>query len=205
VNVVFDFGAVLFTWRPVDLIAECFPARAATPAQAGHLAHEVFGYVDWQAFDAGTLAMDVVVARTAARLELDAKVLGDLVGSIDGRLEPMAPSVALLEQLHGLPGVHLYFLSNMPEPYARALEQRHAFLDRFKGGIFSGDVHLIKPDPAIYQLLQTRHALAPTQTVFIDDLLGNIQAARAQGWHGIHFESAEQVRAELRTLGISGI
>ncbi len=204
-NVVFDFGAVLFTWRPVDLIAECFPARAATPAQAGHLAHEVFGHADWQAFDAGTMAIDVVVARTAARLDLDAKVLGELVGSIDGRLEPLQDSVALLEQLHGLPGVRLYFLSNMPEPYARALEQRHAFLGRFQGGIFSGDVHLIKPDPAIYQLLQTRHTLEPAQTVFIDDLLGNVQAARAQGWGGIHFASAEQVRTELRALGISGI
>ena len=27
-NVVFDFGAVLFTWRPLDLVAECFPDRA---------------------------------------------------------------------------------------------------------------------------------------------------------------------------------
>ncbi|APW41808.1 HAD family hydrolase [Rhodoferax saidenbachensis] len=202
-NVVFDFGAVLFTWRPVDLITECFPARAGTPAQAGHLAHEVFGHADWQAFDAGLMAMDVVVARTAARLDLDAQVLGDLVGSIDDRLEPMAPSVALLEQLHGLPDVHLYFLSNMPEPYARALEQRHSFLDRFNGGIFSGDVGLAKPDPAIYQLLQTRHALVPAQTVFIDDLLGNIEAAQTQGWHGIHFKSAAQVTQALQALGVA--
>ena len=43
-NVVFDFGAVLFTWRPVDLMMECFPQRAATRAEAGHLAHEVFGH-----------------------------------------------------------------------------------------------------------------------------------------------------------------
>ena len=202
-NVVFDFGAVLFTWRPVDLITECFPQRAATPAQAGHLAHEVFGHADWQAFDAGLMAMDVVVARTAARLDLDAQVLGDLVGSIDDRLEPMAPSVALLEQLHVLPDVRLYFLSNMPEPYARALEQRHTFLDRFKGGIFSGDVGLAKPDPAIYQLLQTRHALVPAQTVFIDDLLGNIEAAQAEGWHGIHFKSAAQVTQALQALGVA--
>lgn len=202
-NLVFDFGAVLFTWRPVDLMAECFPQRAATPAQAGHLAHAVFGHADWQAFDAGTLSMDAVVARTAARLDLDVQVLGQLVGSIDSRLEPMRESVALLEQLHGLQGVHLYFLSNMPVPYARALEQRHAFLARFQGGIFSGDVQLTKPDPAIYQLLQTRHALEPAQTVFIDDLLGNVQAARAQGWHGIHFQSAQQVCSELIALGVT--
>ena len=39
-NVVFDFGAVLFTWRPIDLVTECFPERAPTPALAGHLAQK---------------------------------------------------------------------------------------------------------------------------------------------------------------------
>ena len=62
---------------------------------------------------------------------------------------------------------------------------------------------LIKPEPAIYQLLQTRYALEPTQTVFIDDLLGNIEAAQAHGWHGIHFKTAEQVGRELQALGIA--
>ena len=59
----------------------------------------------------------------------------------------------------------------MPAPYARTLERLHDFLGDFDGGIFSGDVLLIKPEPAIYQLLQTRYALEPAKTVFIDDLL----------------------------------
>ena len=33
-NIVFDFGAVLFDWQPVQLVAQHFPERAATPAQA---------------------------------------------------------------------------------------------------------------------------------------------------------------------------
>jgi len=204
-NVVFDFGAVLFTWRPVDLIAETFPERAATPAQAGHLAHAVFSHADWQGFDRGVLAMDTVIERTARRLDLNAKSLGALVESIGDRLTPIDTTVALLEQLHAQASVRLYFLSNMPLPYARVLEQRHGFLKRFQGGIFSGDVLLIKPEAAIYQLLQTRYALEPAQTVFIDDLLGNVEAAQAQGWQGIHFKSAQQATQELQALGLSKI
>jgi putative hydrolase of the HAD superfamily len=71
--------------------------------------------------------------------------------------------------------------------------------------VFSGDVLLIKPEPAIYQLLQTRYALDPAQTIFIDDLLGNIEAARAQGWHGIHFKNAAQVTSDLQALGLDKI
>ncbi|MDZ7938215.1 MAG: HAD family phosphatase [Rhodoferax sp.] len=211
-NVVFDFGAVLFTWRPVDLVAECFPERASTPALAGHLAHEVFGHADWQAFDRGTATMAEVIDRTVVRLGLDRKALTTLVEGIGGRLVPMPDSIALLHRLKALrtaqqaegqaDALKLYFLSNMPVPYARTLEQSHVFLKEFDGGIFSGDVLLIKPEPAIYQLLQNRYALEPTKTVFIDDLLGNIEAARTQDWHGVHFKNAGQVSQALQALGI---
>jgi putative hydrolase of the HAD superfamily len=211
-NVVFDFGAVLFTWRPLDLVAECFPDRAGTPALAGHLAHEVFGHADWQGFDRGMVTMPEVIDRTVARLGLDSVALTTLVEGIGERLVPMPESIALLDRLHALRAeqkakgaepLNLYFLSNMPVPYARSLERLHAFLNEFDGGIFSGDVLLIKPEPAIYQLLQTRYALNSAQTIFIDDLLGNIEAARAQGWHGIHFKNAEQVSHGLQALGIA--
>jgi putative hydrolase of the HAD superfamily len=210
-NVVFDFGAVLFTWRPVDLMMECFPERAATRAEAGHLAHEVFGHAEWQAFDRGTIAMPDVVAQVAQRVGLDATVLGALVESIGERLTPMPDSVALLERLVALRAqraaqggapLRLYYLSNMPVPYARTLERMNAFMQEFDGGIFSGDELLIKPEPAIYQRLQTRYALEPAKTVFLDDLLPNIQAAKNEGWHGIQFHTAQQATEELQALGL---
>lgn len=202
-NLVFDFGAVLFTWKPAELLADRFPRQAGDAAAAAQLAQAVFGHPDWHNFDRGAMAMNTVVARTAERLALDPQVFGDFVAGIGEQLAPMPPTVALLEQLHRLrsrqPGLRLYYLSNMPEPYARALEQRHAFLQCFDGGIFSGDVLHIKPDPAIYRLLQDRYTLEPAQTVFIDDLLPNVQAARALGWQGIHFESAEQLHTHINT------
>lgn len=213
-NVVFDFGAVLFTWRPVDLMMECFPQRAASRAEAGHLAHEVFAHAEWQAFDRGTVSMPDVIAQVAQRVGLDATVLGRLVESIGERLMPMPESVALFEQLVALRArraatggepVRLYYLSNMPVPYARTLERMNPFLKEFDGGIFSGDALLIKPEPAIYQRLQTRYALEPSKTVFLDDLLPNIQAAQTEGWYGIHFHSAQQATQALQALGLSEI
>jgi len=206
-NVVFDFGAVLITWHPVDLVAECFPQQADTLPHAGHLAHAIFSHADWQAFDRGTLSTDAVIDRTVARLDLDPVGFKALVEGMGERLIPVQETLALVHRLTALraqrraqggPPIGLYFLSNMPEPYARALEQSHAFIKDFDGGIFSGDVQHIKPEPEIYQLLQTRYALEPARTVFIDDLLGNVQAAHAQGWHGIHFQSASQLAQELQ-------
>ena len=200
-NFVFDFGAVLFTWKPADLMAQCFPQRAGTPEAAAELAHAMFAHADWNGFDQGVVEMDALIQRTSARLDLDAAVLGELVEHIGERLQPIPGTVALLEQLHKLRSQHadlrLYYLSNMPRPYARELERRHAFLQCFDGGIFSSDVLHIKPYPEIYQLLQARFALAPAQTLFIDDLLPNVIAARGQGWHAVQFESPEQLQADI--------
>ena len=202
-NVVFDFGAVLFTWRPAEILAEVFPARAATPQQAAQLAQDWFGHADWQDFDRGLLEMDAVVQRVAHRLDLDPARVQALVASIGARLRPMTETLEVMQALHaqrvaghGVRG--LYFLSNMPRPYARELEQQHAFLRCFDGGVFSGDVRLSKPDAAIYQLLQSRYHLAPERTVFIDDLPTNVAAAQALGWQGIHFSSAAQLAEALR-------
>lgn len=210
-NIVFDFGAVLFSWQPLELVAESFPALASTPAQAGHLAHQVFGHADWQAFDRGRANLEEIMDRTVARLGLERVAVAHLMERIGERLVPIADTVTLLRTLQDLRAqkresvaepLKLYFLSNMPAPYARTLERRHDFLANFDGGIFSGDVQLIKPEPAIYQLLQTRYALEPAKTVFIDDLLTNVQAAQALGWQGIHFQSASQLALELQNFNL---
>lgn len=203
-NLVFDFGAVLVDWQPAQLLAEHFPDLTATPQAAQHLARSLFGHADWHAFDRGQITLEMVVRRTAQRLALPPGPLGALVAGIGERLRPLQDSVAVLAELAGrrrLRGdVRLYFLSNMPLPYARTLEQKHAFLQWFDGGIFSGDVQHIKPEPAIYQLLQARYALAPAQTLMIDDLKGNVDAACALGWEGIQFVSAQQLRTNLADL-----
>jgi putative hydrolase of the HAD superfamily len=206
-NIVFDFGAVLFTWKPGALLLQTFPGQVHTLEQAAQLAHQVFGHPDWHDFDSGVLDADVVIARTAKRLDLPLEPMGALVHGIGERLTPIAETVAVLQQLHqrrqagdGITG--LYFLSNMPVPYARFLEKQHAWMRWFDGGIFSGDVLHIKPDPVIYQLLQSRYSLVPELTVFIDDLKANVKAAQLLGWQGIHFDSPQQLRADLALLGL---
>ncbi len=143
--------------------------------------------------------------RTAVRLDLPPGLLSAMLASIPGYLAPIEVTVKLLAELKarqaGEPDLRLYFLSNMPMPFARALEARHAFLSWFDGGIFSGDVGLAKPDPAIFELTESRHDLRPASTVFIDDHLANVEAARARGWSAIHCLSPAELRsAVLRHL-----
>lgn len=189
-NIVFDFGAVLFKWQPAELIARSFPAEAATDSAARLLAQRIFHHPDWQAFDSGLVVLDTVIAQTAKRLRLEPAAVRSLMEPIGEQLAPIEANVELLAQLRDRRQTHrdvrLYFLSNMPMPYARALERRHGFLQWFDGGIFSGDVKLGKPDPAIFNLLASRYTLEPVDTLFIDDMPVNVEAAAALGWQTIH-------------------
>ncbi len=188
-NVVFDFGAVLFTWQPNVLVREYFPDHAATDEAATLLAKSLFSHPDWQAFDAGTVSMHATIERAQQRTDLPICQLRNLVNDIGTRLAPIDSSVQVLRSLHQRRAagedLKLYFLSNMPEPYARTLEAKHEFISWFDDGIFSGDVKLIKPDAAIYAMANKRFGLQG-RTVFIDDLQANIEASQAHGWHGVH-------------------
>ena len=201
-NIAFDFGAVLFDWQPAQLVAQHFPELGATPGQAIKLAQALFDHADWRGFDSGMVALDQVVSRSALRLELPEARLHDALAPIGERLAPIACNIELLARLRerrdSQGGIRLYFLSNMPEPFARALERRHAFLQWFDGGIFSSDVKLCKPDPAIFRLLASRYQLAGADTLFIDDSLANVQAADALGWQTIHCEAPERLAGQLR-------
>jgi putative hydrolase of the HAD superfamily len=200
-NVVFDLGAVLLAWEPTRLVQTHLSDHAPNEAAAAALGRALFHHDDWLSFDCGTRSLDEAIARMALRLSLPGEKLDAMLGTLGERLESIAVTVELLEGLFARraagEGLRLYYLSNMPAPYARAIERRHAFMRRFDGGVFSGDVKFLKPHREIYELLAVRHALEPAQTVFIDDSAANVEAARAFGWHAIHCTHPAALGAQL--------
>ena len=206
-NLVFDFGAVLFDWRPAARVAARFAGLVRSDEHARDLAHAIFAHPDWHAFDCGLVELEQVVERTAVRLVLARDQVHRLLAPIGEELQPIAANVEVLQRLARLredgARLQLFFLSNMPAPFARSIEQRHDFLRLFDGGMFSGDVKLGKPDPAIYRLLADRHALAPQRTWFVDDNRANVEAAQALGWRALHLPEPEHLPSAV-DLVLSG-
>lgn len=209
-NIVFDLGAVLFTWEPVSLVEAHLGAHAPTARAAAALARKLFDHEDWIGFDRGTRSLDDAIGRMALRLSLPADRLSEMLPPAGEHLAPIAVTLKVLARLRARraagEALRLYYLSNMPPQYARALEQRHAFMQWFDGGVYSGDVKLMKPQPEIYALLAERYRLEAARTVFIDDMAANVETARAFGWHAIHCRApaglAAQLAPYLETLGV---
>lgn len=105
-------------------------------------------------------------------------------------------SVAILrEQLDA--GRDVTMLTNFASDTFRQAQEMYPFLKLSRGVTVSGDIRLIKPDPAIYAHHTEAFGLDPAATLFIDDSDKNVAAARDFGWHAIQFEDAEQLREAL--------
>ena len=202
-TVVFDFGAVLFRWRPYELLQQTVPEVAADEAAARELAAQIFQSFtpdsDWARFDLGLVDESQLAERIAARTGLTIQAMRRVIDAVPGHLSALPDSVALFRALQAA-GHRMVFLSNMPRSYADHLLRENPFIGDFDDGIFSWRVGLMKPWPAIFELAQHRFGLGRDDGVmFIDDHAGNVEAARRHGWQALHFTSAGEVEGRLRS------
>jgi putative hydrolase of the HAD superfamily len=204
-NVVFDFGRVLYRWRPEVVVRQALRQRVPEGADgdtaAAHWVAQVFQAYggDWGEFDRGTVDVPELVARIAHRTGLETAEVQAVVDAAAEELQPVPDTVALVDHLHGA-GHRLFYLSNMPAPFAARFEQRDAVMQRFEAGVFSSRVHLLKPEPAIFAAAERRFGVAGSSLVFLDDHLPNVLAARTAGWQALHFMDAARAGEELVTL-----
>ncbi len=201
-KIVFDFGGVLFHWKPARLLQRELPQHATDAASGARWAEAVFqGYGgDWGEFDRGTLEVPALVQRIAVRTGLpEADVLRVVMG-VPVELQPQLATVDLLRRLREA-GHCLHYLSNMPRPFADLIEARNAFIAWFHSGVFSAREGVIKPEPAIYELAAARFGARPDELVFLDDHLPNVLAARAMGWSALHFSDAAAAETTMRDAG----
>jgi len=196
--VIFDLGGVLLDWNPRYLYRKLFPGDDAAME---HFLATVCTSQWNRKQDAGRLC-----AEAARLLRAEHPDKAELIDAYYTRhLEmiagPIEGTVAILGELRER-GTPLYFLSNYSaETYPLALK-RFDFLGWFVGGIVSGEHGVIKPDPAIYELLIGRFGIDPHRAVFIDDVAANADAARPFGIHPIHFREPAALHAELGELGL---
>jgi putative hydrolase of the HAD superfamily len=100
-------------------------------------------------------------------------------------------------------GLRTAILSNMGDSVLANIEREFAWIQDFDVLVWSYQLHMAKPDPEIYRHVLKELGTLPEETLFLDDKLVNIQAARALGIRAIHFSTVEQLRADLIVAGLA--
>ena len=72
---------------------------------------------------------------------------------------------------------------------AREAERHWGFEAMTDDIVYSHEVGLAKPDPAVYALTAERLGVRPESIAFLDDVPANVEAARACGWQAVLHES----------------
>jgi glucose-1-phosphatase len=96
----------------------------------------------------------------------------------------------------------LALLSNTDPIHVAYLESTYSFFQFFPAAarIYSCSVRASKPSPVIFKAALKAVKAQAAETVFIDDILEYVQAARSLGLHAIQYLEPEQLRADLRSL-----
>lgn len=190
--VIFDFGRVISAAKPPTLFAGYEKELGLAPGTINDL---MFATPLWQEALLGELTMDQYWQRMGGSLGLSSP---EAIRAFQRRYydeEKINPEIpALLRSLAG--SYRLAVLSNHPQGLQQWLADWQ--LDHFfELVICSGDVGMVKPDPAIFTLILERLEIAPKAAVFIDDCSEHVEAARRLRLRSILYHQGLCLRTEL--------
>ena len=197
--VVFDYGMVL-SCPPQD------HARHEILRITG-LPHEKFDQLYWidrHAYDRGELSglrfWQKLVSD--AGLNLSAEEIARLNFWDAEMWTTVNPEMLAWHGQLKLRGLQTGILSNMGDSVLENILRSFAWIADFDVLVWSFQHDLAKPEPAIYELLLDRLGTAPEETLFLDDKLENIVAARHLGIRGLQFSTVDQLRQDLISAGL---
>ena len=196
--VIFDYGEVLSFPPRIEEIASMAGIFGIEPKLFPPL---------WEknraAYDRGDLTPEVYWAKLGedAKVKITSQQLTEL-NKLDadmwGRENP--GMVEWLQQIAAA-GIKTALLSNMHPEMIRYVRSKFDWVRCFTPAIFSAEVRMVKPDPAIYHHTLQGLGVAAENAMFIDDREANIKAAHALGIHAIHLRALSQLREEVEALG----
>lgn len=191
-NIVFDIGNVICEWNPQKLVCSAF----AKEFDSQTALEKIIGHLDWQNLDKGTIALDDAITRASKRTGLSVKHITHLFNLTPVFLVPFPETITIIKDLHRI-GYPLYVLSNMHDYAFEYLQENFDFWKYFAGKVISSHIKKIKPEPAIYEYLLGNFSLVPSETVFLDDLQVNLDAAKKFGINTLKVDNVIDLKSQL--------
>ncbi|MGA2491000.1 MAG: HAD family phosphatase [Anaerolineales bacterium] len=196
--IIFDFGGVLINWDPHKLFGKYF----SNDRQA------IDSFLAEVNFSAWNLSQDKGDPFVQAVQELSAQFpqYAHLIHAYDEEWEQsitgIIPETAeILYKLKAV-GCRLYGLTNWSAEKFSIVRHKYKVFDLFEDIMVSGEVKLIKPDPAIFHLFLQKIQCQPEECLLVDDSPQNIATARKLGFATHHFASPALLEMDLQQLGI---
>jgi len=195
--VVFDIGRVLYQWDLRFLFAKLIADPAELEWFVGNVVTEEWHFESDAGRPLAEMVPELKARFPAHNLLIDAYAARFL----ETLPAPVAGTHAIVERL-AASGVPLFALSNFGAEFWAMFRPTAPIFDHFAVCVISGEEAVVKPDPAIYAVLERRAGMAGGNLLFVDDRADNIAAGQARGWRGHVFTTAPALERELVGLGL---
>lgn len=200
--VLFDFGKVLSGPPNAQVWAQM--------QQVSGLSAETLDRVYWlprDEYDRGGLNSNTYwneVAREAGTA-FDLATVAHLT-ALDVELwtEMNEPMIAWVHALHHA-GIRTGILSNIGDAMAAGIRNKFDWISGFHHAVWSHELLLRKPDPAIYAVAAAGLATPPAEILFLDDKPENIDAAVAFGMQAILYTDHADFERDMQARGFASI
>lgn len=198
-NIIFDLGGVLIDWNPEYVFLDVFKGDR----KKMRWFFDNICTSDWnENQDAGYPLSKATEDRVKLFPEHE-----EHIRMYYGRWEEMLgesipETVEILKQLLENKTYKMIALTNWSHETFPIALKKFDFLHWFEGIVVSGEEKTRKPFNDIYELTLERFNINSEQSLFIDDNLRNIEAAKALGIQTIHFTSPLNLKQELKAFNI---
>ncbi len=197
--VIFDYGRVLTGPPDPAAYAELVRISGLTADCLDH-----FYWADRQAYDEGKVTgagfwRKIVhdAGLSLGELEVAQLNLWDARMWTRGDAEMLAWQLAIKER-----GLLTAIVSNMGDFVHEHMVRELDWLSRFDVLVWSYQLKVAKPAPAIYRVALERLGTRPEETLFIDDKSENVDTAVAMGMQGLIFSTVEKLRSDIVASGL---
>jgi len=194
--VVFDLGKVLVDFD-YSLVANRLKARSNT--DIGAIAARLDQSTLLVEYETGRITTDQFFAQIQKLTGYDGTVdefavaFGDIFSPINEMIEWQAK---LKSQ-----GIPTFIFSNTNELAVRHITSAFPFFGGFDEYIYSHLVGSMKPEPKIYEAVESATNRSGRQILYIDDKSENIEGGKSRGWHTIHHVAPKDTLAQASKHG----
>lgn len=188
-TLIFDIGDVLVTWSALT-------KTSISPT----LLQQILLTRAWHNFDRGRISQTECYFEVGKSFNVDPHEIALAFEQARASLRPDEHLIAFIKEMKKRYSVSVFAMSNVSAPdyeFLRCLKVDWETFDRIFTSFDAGER---KPDLTFYETVILQAKLDAQSTIFVDDKLDNVLAARSMGMRGIIFKSASQAMQDVLNL-----
>lgn len=198
-TIIFDLGGVLIDWNPEYVYLDVFKGDR----EKMKWFFDTICTNDWNENQDAGYPIDKATEERVALFPEHEELIRLYYGKWEDMLgESIEDTVDILKQLKRSNDYKIFALTNWSHETFPVALRKFEFLSWFEGIVVSGEEKTRKPFIDIYELTLNRFNIQADRSLFIDDNLRNIEAAKTLGIHTIHFKKPEILNEQLKEFDI---